>query len=414
MSSNDARVTPERLDEAFRTYNASALASLIRILGGDFDLAEDSLQDAWVAAASAWAAGLPPSPGGWLVTAARRKALDRLRRSSAGARKLEELARTMPVFETPDFDGPDSVLADDRLRLIFTCCHPALSMEARVGLTLKTLGGLTTEEIARAFLADEAAIAQRIVRAKRKIRDARIPYRIPADHELPDRLPGVLAVLYLVFTEGYSATRGEDIVREGLCDEAIRLARILVGLMPDEPEVRGLLALMLLHHSRRAARQSLDGDLVLLEDQDRSTWDASNIREGVTILEDALRRRRTGPYQLQAAIAAVHAEAVTPSETRWDEIAALYDRLHESTPTPVVALNRAAAHAMAHGPEAGLALLGSIQGLETFHLYHAARADLLRRLGRQTEAASAYRQALQFVTNPAERRFLEQRLEQCA
>ncbi len=404
--------SPETFDELFREYNATALASLIRSLGGDFDLAEDALQEAWLAASTAWGSGLPANPGGWLVTAARRKALDRLRRSATGARKLEEVARAMPLSEDLEFDDSRSVLTDDRLRLIFTCCHPALSMEARVALTLKTLGGLTTAEIARAFLAEEQAIAQRIVRAKRKIRDARIPYRVPEDHELPDRLPGVLAVLYLVFTEGYSSTRGESIVRRGLCDEAIRLGRVLVGLMPDEPEVLGLVALMLLHHSRRDARQSEAGDLVLLEDQDRSRWDADAIRDGVALLDSALVARRAGPYQLQAAIAAVHAEASSAGETRWEEIAALYDRLFAMSPTSVVALNRAAARAMADGPEAGLALLDGIEGLESFHLYHAARADLLRRLGRTGSAADAYRRALEFVTNVAEERFLRRRLRE--
>jgi RNA polymerase sigma-70 factor (ECF subfamily) len=407
-------LSPERLAEAFREYNAAALASLIRILGGDFELAEDALQDAWLVAATAWENELPPNPGGWLVTTARRKALDRLRRTASGARKLEELARTMPLYEPPGFEDGQPVIEDDQLRLMFTCCHPALSMEARVGLTLKTLGGLTTEEIARAFLADEAAIAQRIVRAKRKIRDARIPYRVPEDHELPDRLPGALAVIYLVFTEGYSATRGGNLVRENLCDEAIRLARLLVELMPDEPEVLGLLALMLLHHSRWAARQSSDGDIVLLDDQDRSAWDRANIRDGIAVLERALRGRRAGPYQLQAAIAAVHAEAATPGDTRWDEIAALYDRLVKMTPTPVVALNRAAAHAMAFGPAAGLALIDLIAGLDGYYLYHSARADLFRRLGRVAEARQAYERALELATNPAEQRFLERRLRELA
>lgn len=408
-----AKPAPSALAAAFSEYNATALASLIRSLGGDFELAEDALQEAWLSAASAWANGFPANPGGWLVTTARRKALDRLRRTAIGARQLEEVARAMLLSASMEFDDPQPVLNDDQLRLIFTCCHPALAIEARVALTLKTLGGLTTGEIARAFLAEETAIAQRIVRAKRKIRDARIPYRVPEAHELPDRLPGVLAVLYLVFSEGYSATRGESVVRRNLCDEAIRLGRLIAQLMPDESEVLGLVALMLLHHSRRAARQMEDGELVLLDEQDRSLWDRAAIREGRSFLKRALSAQRAGAYQLQASIAAIHAGAATPEETRWDEIAALYDRLIEVSPTPVVALNRAAARAMADGPQVGLALIGEIEGLASFHLYHAARADLFRRLGRTDEAATAYRAALEFVTNEPERRFLERRLAEC-
>ncbi|MEO8539618.1 MAG: RNA polymerase sigma factor [bacterium] len=398
------------MEAAFRLHNSEALATLIRVLGGDFDLAEDALQDAWVSAATAWGNGPPPNPAGWLITTGRRKALDRLRRTATSARKLEELARTMPAFESPESEPSDSVLVDDRLRLIFTCCHPALSLEARVALTLRTLGGLTTEEIARAFLSEERTIAQRIVRAKRKIRDAHIPYRVPADADLPERLPGVLSVLYLIFNEGYSSTGSEDLVRHSLCDEAIRLSRLLAALMPDEPEVFGLLALMLLHNSRSAARQSATGDLILMEDQDRSLWDRQSAIEGAEILKGALRSRRPGPYQVQAAIAAVHAEAERASQTRWDEIAALYDRLAGLSPTPVIELNRAAAHAMAFGPEVGLQLMAEIDGLEQYYLYHAARADLLRRLQRSTESRAAYERALALATNPAERRFLEGRI----
>jgi RNA polymerase sigma-70 factor, ECF subfamily len=301
-------------------------------------------------------------------------------------------------------------IPDDRLQLIFTCCHPALAMEARVALTLRTLGGLTTREIARAFLSSEPTVAQRLVRAKRKIHDAAIPYRVPPPELLAERLSGVLAVLYLVFNEGYSSTEG-PLVRMDLCDEAIRLGRVLVDLMPDEPEPAGLLALMLLQHSRRAARATPDGELVLLEDQDRSRWDHDAIDEGLAVLDRAVGMRRRGQYQLQAAIAAVHARAPTPEDTDWPEIATLYGALAQAAPSPVVELNRAVAVAMADGPEAGLALVEPLAGdLDGYHLFHATRADLLRRLGRNAEASDAYRRALDLATNPAERRFLERRL----
>jgi RNA polymerase sigma-70 factor (ECF subfamily) len=404
----------ETLAALFHEHNGAALATLIRVLG-DFTLAEDALQEAWISAASAWqSGGVPAQPAGWLVTTARRKAIDRIRREAVGTRKLAEAARTMPTFTPGDFEPDDeqSAVGDDRLRLIFTCCHPALQLEARVALTLRTLGGLTTGEIARAFLADEAAIAQRIVRAKRKIRDAGIPYRIPEDHELPERLPGVLTVLYLVFNEGYASTTAESIVRTDLSGEAIRLTRLVASLMPDEPEVLGLLALMLLHDSRRLTRQDEHGDLVLLEDQDRSRWDASEIREGLALVERTQRGARPGPYQLQARIGAVHASARTSSDTRWDEIARLYGELVDYLPSPVVYLNQAAAIAMAEGAEAGLREIAKIHGLDDYHLLHAARADLLRRLCRTEEARAAYQRALALVTNPAERRFLERRLAQ--
>ena len=402
-------VNAEALGALFAEHNSPALATLIRILG-DFDLAEDSLQEAWLSAASAWEGGVPASPTAWLVTAARRKALDRLRREAAGSRKLAEVARTMTSFAEDQFELDPETIRDDRLRLIFTCCHPALTLEARVALTLRSLGGLTTEEIARAFLADEQAIAQRIVRAKRKIRDANIPYRVPEAHELPERLPSVLAVLYLVFNEGYSSTSDASLVRRELCAEAIRLGRVIAELMPDEPEAIGLLALMLLQDSRSRARQDSKGDVVLLEDQDRTLWDGEEIREGVALVERALRARMPGPYQLQAAIAAVHAEAARPAETRWDEIAALYGHLAAHLPTPVVYLNEAAAVAMSRGPEAGLELMDRLEGLDDYHLFHAARADLHRRLGRTAEAHAAYARALTLATNPAERRFLQRRL----
>jgi len=401
----------EALGSLFAQHNAPALATLIRILG-DFDRAEDSLQEAWISAAQAWESGVPDSPTGWLVTTARRKALDRLRRDASGARKLAEVARTMSTFAEDQFEFDPEAIRDDRLRLIFTCCHPALTLEARIALTLRTLGGLTTAELARAFLADESTIAQRIVRAKRKIRDANIPYRVPEAHELPDRLPGVLAVVYLVFNEGYSSTSHEAIVRRDLCSEAIRLGRVVAELMPDEPEAIGLLSLMLLQDSRSAARQDAAGEMVLLEVQDRALWNRAEIAEGIGLVERALRMRMPGAYQYQAAIAAVHAEAARPEDTRWDEIAALYGKLAEELPTPVVQLNEAVAVAMARGPQAGLDLMQPIVGLEDYYLFHAARADLLRRLGRIAEAHEAYRLALSLATNPAEQRFLRKRLEE--
>ncbi|MGE0601330.1 MAG: RNA polymerase sigma factor [Dehalococcoidia bacterium] len=404
---------PETLEALFREHNATALASLIRILG-DFTLAEDALQETWVSAARAWAEAIPANPTAWLVTSARRKAIDLLRRESTGNRKLAEVARTMPTFAEDEFDLDPQTIRDDRLRLIFTSCHPALTIEARVALTLRTLGGLTTSEIARAFLSDESAIAQRIVRAKRKIRDAGIPYRVPEDHELPERLPGVLAVLYLVFNEGYASTSGDDLIRQDLCAEAIRLTRIVASLMPDEPEAIGLLALMLLQDSRRHTRLDSAGDLILLEDQDRSQWSKPQIEEGIALVERSLRMGPPGPYALQAAIAAVHAESPTPGQTRWDEIAALYARLVVLIPSPVIQLNHAVAIAMSEGPAAGLAMMDAIEGLDDYHLFHAARADLLRRLNRTPEARSAYERALSLAKNPAEQRFLTRRLKELA
>jgi RNA polymerase sigma-70 factor (ECF subfamily) len=402
--------------EAFRSEWGRVVAYLIRVTG-NWDLAEECAQDAFTRALERWPRdGVPTSPGGWLKTTARNRAYDRLRRDSVGAAKLQKAAMTTTSEMTDDYDeDDDSGIGDDRLRLMFTCCHPALSREVQVALTLRTLAGLSTFEIARAFLVPNETMAKRIMRAKRKIQDAAIPYRVPPAHDLPDRLVAVLAVIYALFNEGYGASAGDELIRRDLCAEAIRLGRLLAELMPDEPEALGLLSLILLQDSRRVARVDPDGELVTLEDQDRSLWNRSAIAEAGTILDRAVRLRRPGPYQLQAAIAAGHALARSAAETNWHEIAVLYDRLSELVPTPVVLLNRAVAVAMADGPASGLKLVEEIDqsgALADYYLLPATRADLLRRLDRHSEAATAYRRALELAPTDAERRFLRRRLSE--
>ena len=404
------------VDELVRREGPRILAGLIGRLGGNFEVAEDSLQDAYERALATWPeAGVPDRPGAWLTTVAQRCAIDRLRRTQRNADDSDAILEKLQAEETESVD--DGGLPDDRLRLLFTCCHPAIAVPAQMALALRTLCGLSTREIARAFLEPEATTAQRLVRAKKKIAAARIPYIVPAPEELPDRLSGVLAAIYLVFNEGYAATEGESLMRPDLSAEAIRLARLLVQLLPDQAEALGVLALMLLHDSRRDARVGADGALVPLEEQDRLRWDSAKIAEGLEALDRAIALRRRGPYQLQAAIAALHAKAATPASTDWPQIVALYAALHAMMPTSIVELNAAAAVAMVSGPEEGLAWLARVEAggeLNDYHLLSAARADLLRRAGRTGEAELHYRRAIELARNPAERRYLEGRRSEVA
>ncbi|NEA36227.1 RNA polymerase sigma factor [Streptomyces sp. SID13031] len=399
-------VSAAEVAAVFRAEHGRAVAVLTRVFG-DLDIAEESVQEAFATAVEKWpASGLPPSPAGWIITTARNRAIDRLRRESSREDKHAQAA----LLHAQDEPAEEGVVRDDRLRLIFTCCHPALALNVRVALTLRLLGGLTTTEIAHAFLVPEATMAQRIVRAKAKIRTAGIPYRVPYEADLPERVRGVLAVVYLIFNEGYAASSGDELIRAELCVEAVRLGRLLVELMPDEPEAVGLLALMLLQESRRPARVAADGSLILLADQDRDLWDRVLVTEGQDLVRRCLRRGRPGPYQLQAAMNAVHSDARTAADTDWSQIVQLYDHLLTLDPSPVVALNRAVAVGEVDGPAAALALVDELE-LGGYYLFHAIRAELLKRLERREDAASAYRSALELTENAAERAFLERSLK---
>ncbi len=399
-------ITQEEIERVFREQYGRAVAVLARVFG-DIDIAEEAVQEAFTTAVARWPDdGLPPAPAGWIITAARNRAIDRLRRESSRDDRHAQAA----LLHARDEPAQESPVQDDRLRLIFTCCHPSLAPSAQVALTLRLLGGLTTPEIARAFLVPEATMAQRLVRAKGKIRDARIPYRVPSDADLPERLSSVLAVVYLIFNEGYAASSGDRLIRDELIGEAIRLGRVVTELMPDEPEATGLLALMLLEQSRSPARTNRDGELVPLPEQDRGLWDRELIGEGQALVRRCLRLNRPGPYQIQAAINAVHSDAPTAAATDWGQVLALYDQLLAINPSAIVALNRAVAVAELHGPRAALSAVDELTNLDGYYLYHAIRADLLRRLGRADDAAAAYRRAIELTDNAAEIALLDKRL----